>query len=105
MIYLSVGPTVGIPKKDVVGIFDLDTATLSSAVTRAFLKDAEKNGLTESDAQDIPKSFVVYKTAKKSASDSGFRICFSGLSSAVLRERAQDGNKTVTQDNDTETES
>jgi len=102
MIYLTAGQRISIPIKDVIGIFDLDSATLSSATTRGFLKNAEKSGITENEAQDIPKSFIVYKVKNDTGEGSGFRICFSGLSSAALLARAQGDKKTITQDTETE---
>ena len=43
-------------KKDIVGIFDLDTSTVS-AVTKNFLSNAEKKGETVG-IGSLPKSFV-----------------------------------------------
>lgn len=100
MIYLTAGQRLSIPIKDVIGIFDLDSATLSSAVTKQFLKDAEKNGIVENDAQDIPKSFILYRTGK--GADKDFRVCYSGLSSSVLLSRAQEIKKSISQDTETE---
>ena len=100
MIYLAAGQHLSIPIKDVIGIFDLDSATLSSALTKQFLKDAEKNGIIENDAQDIPKSFILYKTGEDG--EKNFRVCYSGLSSSVLLSRAQGDKKSISQDTETE---
>lgn len=86
MIYLHVGGGKSIREKDVVGIFDMDMATVSP-VTRKFLSDAEKNRKTESPSYEIPKSFIVYK-----AENSETKVCFSQFSSASLFGRMGKGS-------------
>ena len=76
MIYLNVGGGKSIKEKDIVGIFDMDTSTVSS-VTRKLLSEAEKNKRTESPSLEIPKSFVLYKS-----DDGTVKVCFSQFSSA-----------------------
>ncbi len=79
-MYLHVGNNKNIRTSRVVGIFDMDNATLS-AITRKYLKESERAGLSESAAEDIPKSFVLYL-------DKGvYKICFSQLSSSALKGR------------------
>lgn len=46
-----------IRQKDVIGVFDLDTSTVSG-VTKSFLSRAEKNNKTV-DINILPKSFVL----------------------------------------------
>ena len=66
--------------KDVVGIFDMDNATLSS-VTRKFLSEKQKQLLVEIAAVELPKSFILFE-------ENGlYKICFSPLSSSALRGR------------------
>ena len=86
MIYLHVGGGKSIREKDVVGIFDMDMATVSP-VTRKFLSDAEKNKKTESPSYEIPKSFIVYKTENGET-----KVCFSQFSSASLFGRMGKGS-------------
>ena len=65
---------------DVIGIFDMDHTT-TSAVTRKFLKEKEKQLLVEIAAVEIPKSFVLFE-------ENGlYKICFSPLSSTALKGR------------------
>ena len=65
---------------DVIGIFDMDQTT-TSAVTRKFLKEKEKQLLVEIAAVEIPKSFVLFE-------ENGlYKICFSPLSSTALKGR------------------
>ena len=81
-MYLHVGNNKSIRKKDIVGNFDTDNATVSS-VTRKYLSAADKNGLVESASDEIPKSFVLYREKGK------YKICFSQLSTLALSGRAK----------------
>ena len=79
-MFLHVGNNTNIRLCNVVGIFDMDNATLS-AITRKYLSGMEKEGLVESAVEEIPKSFVLsYEMGE-------FKICFSQLSSAALKGR------------------
>ena len=60
MMFLHVGNNRNIRIRDVVGIFDMDNATVSS-ITRKFLSGNQKKHLVESAAEEIPKSFVLYR--------------------------------------------
>ena len=79
MIYLHVGNNQNIRIKDIVGIFDADTATVS-AVTKKYLSEADLSGLVSFASEEIPKSFVLYKDRESKK----YKICFSQLSSASL---------------------
>ena len=63
MIYLNVGSGKSIPERDIVGIFDMDTASVGKE-TKQFLSMMQKRGSVISDLGDIPKSFVMYSTEK-----------------------------------------
>ena len=76
-MYLHIGNNKTIRKKDIVAIFDADSATVS-AVTRKFLSSAEKKSLVETAIEEIPKSFVLYRDGEN------YKICFSQLAPAVL---------------------
>ena len=79
-MFLHVGNHKNIRIRDVIGIFDMDQATLSS-VTRKFLTEKQKQLLCEIAAVEIPKSFILFE-------ENGlYKICFSPLSSASLRGR------------------
>ena len=58
MGYLHIGQNVMLEDKRIIGIFDLDN-TSTSKHTRAFLKQAEQDGVVMSACEDIPKSFLV----------------------------------------------
>ena len=79
-MFLHVGNNRNIRIRDVIGIFDMDNATVS-AVTRKFLNGKQKEYLVESVSFDIPKSFILYTDGEK------YRICFSPLSSSSLKGR------------------
>lgn len=44
--------------KQVIGVFDMDTATMTAA-SREFLRAAEKSGRMTNIKEDIPKSFIL----------------------------------------------
>lgn len=88
MIYLNVGGGKSIKEKDIIGIFDMDTSTVSP-ITRKLLSEAEKEGRTEFPSFEIPKSFIVYHDGEKGSQR--IKICFSQFSSASLLGRVEKG--------------
>ena len=82
-MFLHVGNNKNIRIRDIIGIFDTDNATLSP-ITRQDLTRAEKNGMLDAARQEIPKSFVLYRTKE------GCKICFSQLSASSLWGRIKD---------------
>ena len=86
MIYLHVGGGKSIRERDVIGIFDMDTSTVSP-VTRKLLSIAEKEKRTESPSYEIPKSFIVYR-----AENGETKVCFSQFSSTSLFGRMGKGS-------------
>ena len=87
MIYLNVGAGKSIRERDIIGIFDMDTSTVSP-ITRKYLSDAEKGKRTESPSYEIPKSFIVYV-----GEDGKILTCFSQFSSASLLGRVERGER------------
>ena len=81
-MFLHVGNNKNIRLSSVVGIFDMDNATLS-AVTRKYLNSKQKDGLVESAIEELPKSFVLYLEGGE------YKICFSQISSAALKGRIE----------------
>ncbi|MBQ6823722.1 MAG: DUF370 domain-containing protein [Clostridia bacterium] len=57
-MYLHLGQDVLIKKSDIIGIFDMDKATVSKR-TRMFLEAKQKENKVINAATDIPKSFIV----------------------------------------------
>jgi len=79
-MFLHVGNNKNIRIRDVIGIFDMDNATVSS-VTRKYLSQRQKEAAIESAAEDIPKSFILYRHENE------LKICFSQLSASALKGR------------------
>ena len=80
---LYLNDEVSIEKRDIVGIFDLDTATVSRD-TRTFLKKSEREGNLSVTATDIPVSFLVACDKKKN-----LRVLMARNAPKVLRRRAE----------------
>ena len=81
-MYLHLGQQTVITTKEILGIFDLDTATVS-AKTRFFLKKAQQNGDVINVSQELPKSFILCESGK---------VYISQLSPATLLLRLEKGN-------------
>ncbi len=86
MIYLNVGSGKSIREKDIIGIFDMDTSTVSP-ITRKLLSEAEKARRTEFPSYEIPKSFILYVSE-----DGAIKVCFSQFSSVSLLGRVGKGS-------------
>lgn len=63
-MYLHIGNNKIIRAKDVIGIFDADTATVSKT-TRAYLSEKEKKGLLTTATDEVPRAFVLYGDKKR----------------------------------------
>ena len=84
-MYLHLGENKVVKKRDIIGIFDMDTATVMKA-TRNFLNLAEKNGLAETLSYELPKSFtVVCKKGRKQK-----KIYISQITPTTLLKRSED---------------
>lgn len=57
-MYLHLGQNTVIKLNDVIGIFDLETSTISKE-TRKYLADAQKDGWVVNVSMEMPKSFVL----------------------------------------------
>lgn len=87
IMYLHVGSNRNIREKNIIGIFDADSATVS-IITRRYLSEADKKGAVESANEELPKSFVLYIDGAGK-----YKICFSQLSSAALSGRVGGAGK------------
>ena len=79
---LHIGKGVTVRHKEIIGIFDMDTATVST-VTREALKNYEKKKKVEYADSDIPRSFLLCKDTEKE------RILLSHISSQGLLLRVE----------------
>ena len=85
-MYLHIGNGKSLKKKDIIGIFDLDTATVSK-VTKDFINKKERSGHLVYEDFDLPRSFVLCD------GDDGYCVYLSRISSQGLKMRAVE-NKT-----------
>lgn len=73
-MFLHAGNNKNLRLRKIIGIFDMDTATVS-ADTKSFLKKREKKGMTEALFEEVPKSFIL--------TDDG-KVYFSQISTQAL---------------------
>ena len=83
-MYLHLGKGKIVSTEDIVGIFDLDI-TSQSHLTRKYLTMAEKAGEVVNASEDIPKSFVGWRSGNKKI------LYLSQMASARLLKRAESG--------------
>lgn len=58
-MYVHLGQNVIVKKRDIVGVFDMDTSTICKS-TREYLTGAQERGrVINVSAYDLPKSFVI----------------------------------------------
>ncbi len=80
-MYLHLGSDVIVKNRDIIAIFDMETATISKH-TRKFLSECEKKGIVINISEDIPKSFILCQNNEKKL------LYISQISSATLLKRA-----------------
>ena len=81
-MYIHLGRDYVLNDRDIIGIFDLETTTISPR-GREFLNYAQKNGAVVSLSDELPQCYVL--------ADGGLvdTVYLSELSSAAMRRRAQ----------------
>jgi hypothetical protein len=84
-MYLHLGQDVMVLSADVVGIFDIENATIRRA-TRDFLRAAQRAGRVVEVSGELPKSFVICAEKGKKSRE---RVYLSQISSITLRKRAE----------------
>ena len=85
-MYLHIGNKKSVKQKNIIGIFDLDTATVST-LTKKFIGRMEKEGLVEYEDSDLPRSFLLIENEKEIPAKYSLRL--SRISPFGLKERAQ----------------
>ena len=85
MKYLHLGKDTSIEIKNIVGIFDMDTSTVSKH-TREFLKVCEKENRIVNVSFELPKSYILYDFSGE------YSIYLSPLNSATLMKRMANGD-------------
>ena len=85
-MYLHIGNGITVRKKDVIGIFDLDSSTVSS-VTKKYINKNEKEGNILYLDSDLPRTFVLHE--ENAGGKKRFKIKLSRISSQGLKIRAE----------------
>ena len=79
-MYLHLGQDTAVRVENIVGIFDMDTSTVSKR-TREFLTQAEKEKRVKNVSWELPKSFIICRENGKDI------IYISPISSQTLIKR------------------
>ena len=82
-MYLHIGNKKSVKKKNVIGIFDLDTATVTKT-GKDFVNRYERQGKVEYDDDDLPRSFILIEE------DNEYKIKLSRISSKGLKARGEE---------------
>ncbi|MBR6510095.1 MAG: DUF370 domain-containing protein [Clostridia bacterium] len=82
-MYIHLGQETVIKSSDVIGIFDLESTTISKN-SRDYLTKAEKNGEVLTVSYELPKSFIVCSEKKREQ-----KVYISQISSTTLQKRAE----------------
>ncbi len=85
-MYLHLGQETVVDSKNIVGIYDMDTSTVSKW-SRYFLTTAEKEGRVVNVSYELPKSFIVCREVKDGTEKE--IVYISPLSSQTLLRRTQ----------------
>ncbi len=87
MRYLHIGNGITVKKSGIIGIFDLDSSTVSS-VTRKYISVNEKSGRILYGDSDLPRAFILHDETGMG----DYRIKLSRISSGGLKQRAENEN-------------
>ena len=85
-MYLHIGNGITVRKKSIIGIFDLDSSTVS-AVTKRYINKNEKEGNIIYGDSDLPRTFVLHEEG--SGEEKNYKIKLSRISSQGLKIRAE----------------
>ena len=86
-MYLHLGQDTVVLAEDVIGIFDLETTTVSK-ITRDFLTGCEKRHEVVNVTEELPKSFILCSDKESEQS-----VYISQISTATLQKRAGSWNR------------
>lgn len=81
-MYIHLGNEMVVNENDIIGIFDLETTTISKH-TRKFLEIAEKQKRVINVSYELPKSFIL--TSK----DKDKKVYISQISTSTLEKRSK----------------
>lgn len=80
-MYIHLGNEMVVNEKDIVGIFDLETTTISKH-SRKFLEIAEKQKQVINVSYELPKSFIITNKNNKN------KVYISQISTSTLQKRS-----------------
>ena len=83
-MYLHIGNGKSVRRKDIIGIFDLDTATVSK-ITKNFINKSQKEGKVSYFDSDLPRAFLLLDEKGESS------IRLSRISTTGLKQRLDSG--------------
>lgn len=82
-MYLHLGQDTVVTLEEIIGIFDMDTTTVSK-ISKDYLAAAQRKGDVVNVSYELPKSFIVCRDARKKRKRT---VYISQISSATLRKR------------------
>lgn len=85
MKYLHLGKDTSIEISNIVGIFDLDTSTVSRH-TKDFLRSCEKENRVVNVSYELPKSYILYDFSGE------YSVYLSPLNTATLVKRMSESS-------------
>lgn len=88
-MYLHIGHGKSLHTDRIIGMFDLDTATVSS-LTKSFISGEERKKNVEYDDSDLPRSFLLYENKKKE-----YKIKLSRISTLSLLQRVENKSEGI----------
>ncbi len=83
-MFLHIGDDLVLWEKDIVGIFDFETASLSND-TKEYLRSRERNKEINANLNQIPKSFVVVNKKKSKKK----KVYYTIISTRTLNKRIE----------------
>ena len=83
-MYLHIGNGKSVKQKDIIGIFDLDTATVSK-ITKDFINKCQKKGAVTYLDSDLPRAFILLDENKE------IKVRLSRISTSGLKIRLENG--------------
>ena len=82
-MFLHIGNGKSVKKRDIIGIFDLDSATLSKS-SKKYINKMQRDGRVEYDDFDLPRSFVLVGDKNEE------RVILSRISTQGLKLRCKE---------------
>jgi len=85
-MYLHIGNGKSVKKREIIGIFDLDTSTVSR-ITKNFINENQRRGKIEYSDSDLPRAFILLSGDKRT------EIRLSRISTLGLKQRLEGINE------------